>query len=377
MTKKLRKRRRKMMLLNNDNTNIPQVDVNVVKNIMTTLYLNAINKGVSLSTIPTTMLWGPPGVGKSSAVTQFCKELEIKSGKKVTLTDIRLLLFSPVDLRGVPVADVTHNFTQWLMPQIFDLSVTDDTVNIVFLDEISAAPQSVQAAAYQICLDHRIGEHKLPDNAIVIAAGNRTTDHSVAYKMPAALANRMLHFNVGISFDAWKMWAVNNGIDERILGYLSFDNSRLCEKPDNNSLAYPTPRSWEFVSTILKTTEMSVNEAHDYISSAVGIDTSLAFENWCNIFKKLPDTRDIFKGICKVKPNTHDALYAIISSMTTYVAEHKDVISVNELDNAFVYSQKFPTDFVMMFYDNLSYIDGISLKLLKCPSVKAWVNRRM
>ena len=148
------------MLLNNDNTNIPQVDVNVVKNIMTTLYLNAINKGVSLSTIPTTMLWGPPGVGKSSAVTQLCKELEIKSGKKVTLTDIRLLLFSPVDLRGVPVADVTHNFTQWLMPQIFDLSVTDDTVNIVFLDEISAAPQSVQAAAYQICLDHRIGEHK-------------------------------------------------------------------------------------------------------------------------------------------------------------------------------------------------------------------------
>ena len=365
-----------VMLLNNDNANIPQVDVNLAKNLMKTLYLNAISKGVSLNAIPTTMLWGPPGTGKSSAVAQLCEELQIMSGKKVTLTDIRLLLFSPVDLRGVPVADVTHTFTQWLMPKIFDLPVTDDTVNIVFLDEISAAPQSVQAAAYQICLDRRVGEHKLPENTIVIAAGNRTTDHSVAYKMPAALANRMIHFDVGISFDAWKKWAVNNGVDERILGYLSFDNSRLCEEPDNNSLAYPTPRSWEFVSTILKTTETSVSEAHDYISSAVGVDTSLAFESWCNIFKNLPNTKDIFKGVCKVKPNTHDALYAIISSMTTYVAEHKDVISANELDNAFMYAQNFPTDFVMMFYDNLTYIYGINLKLLKCPSVKTWINRR-
>lgn len=81
-------------------------------------------------------------------------------------------------------------------------------------------------------------------------------------------------------------------------------------------------------------------------------------------------------GVCKAKPNRHDALYTLISSMTTYVAEHKDVISVNELDNAFAYSESFPSDYVMMFYDNLTYIDGINLKMMKCPSVKAWINRR-
>lgn len=61
----------------------------------------------------------------------------------------------------------------------------DDTINILLLDEISAAPQSVQAAAYQITLDRTIGEHKLPENCIVIAAGNRVTDKSVAYNMHA------------------------------------------------------------------------------------------------------------------------------------------------------------------------------------------------
>ena len=50
------------------------------------------------------------------------------------------------------------------------MDAADNIVNILFLDEISAAPQSVQAAAYQITLDRVVGEHKLPDNCIVIAA---------------------------------------------------------------------------------------------------------------------------------------------------------------------------------------------------------------
>lgn len=80
------------------------------------------------------------------------------------------------------------------------MDASDDIVNILFLDEISAAPQSVQAAAYQITLDRVVGEHKLPENCIVIAAGNRTTDKSVAFKMPKALANRLMHIEVEGSF---------------------------------------------------------------------------------------------------------------------------------------------------------------------------------
>ena len=79
---------------------------------------------------------------------------------------------------------------------------SDDVFNILFLDEISAAPPSVQSAAYQIVLDHKVGEHKLPKNCVVICAGNRVTDHSVAYKMPKALANRVLHYEITSDFTA-------------------------------------------------------------------------------------------------------------------------------------------------------------------------------
>ena len=127
------------------------------------------------------MLWGPPGIGKSQGVREIADNIKAKTGKKVHITDVRLLLFNPVDLRGIPTANADKTLAVWLRPQIFQMDAGDDTINILLLDEISAAPQSVQAAAYQITLDRTIGEHKLPENCIVIAAGNRVTDKSVAY----------------------------------------------------------------------------------------------------------------------------------------------------------------------------------------------------
>ena len=80
---------------------------------------------------------------------------------------------------------------------------SENVLNLLFLDEISAAPPSVQAAAYQITLDRMVGEHRLPENCIVIAAGNRVTDKSVVYNMPKALANRLCHFEVAVDAAAW------------------------------------------------------------------------------------------------------------------------------------------------------------------------------
>ena len=189
-------------------TNIPSMAVGNMVDKMSDAYCRLIQNGLPLWTMPSVMLWGPPGVGKSQAVRQIAKEIEENTGKKVNVTDVRLLLFNPIDLRGIPTANEDKTLAVWLKPKIFQMDASNDVVNILFLDEISAAPQSVQAAAYQITLDRVVGEHKLPENCIVIAAGNRTTDKSVAFKMPKALANRLLHIEVEGSFDSWKKWAV-------------------------------------------------------------------------------------------------------------------------------------------------------------------------
>ena len=138
-----------------------------------------------------------------------------------------VLLFNPVDLRGIPTANADKTLAVWLRPQIFQIDAGDDTINILLLDEISAAPQSVQAAAYQITLDRTIGEHKLPENCIVIAAGNRVTDKSVAYNMPRALANRLLHIEVKGDADSWHDWAVSAGIHPYVISYLEYNPTAL------------------------------------------------------------------------------------------------------------------------------------------------------
>ncbi|MBR2056459.1 MAG: AAA family ATPase [Clostridia bacterium] len=166
--------------------NIPKMSVGSATEILATTYVSAIKNSVCPKHIPSVMMWGPPGVGKSQAVRQIAKIIERETNKDVSITDVRLLLFNPIDLRGIPTANADKTLAIWLKPQIFQMDENKDKINILFLDEISAAPQSVQAAAYQITLDRVVGEHKLPDNCIVIAAGNRVTDKSVSFKMPKA-----------------------------------------------------------------------------------------------------------------------------------------------------------------------------------------------
>ena len=129
-------------------TNIPSMNVGKMVEKLSSAYCAIIQNNYPIKTMPSVMLWGPPGVGKSQAVRQIAKEIGDRTGKRVNVTDVRLLLFNPIDLRGIPTANADKTLAVWLKPQIFQMDARDDIVNILFLDEISSAPQSVQAAAY-------------------------------------------------------------------------------------------------------------------------------------------------------------------------------------------------------------------------------------
>lgn len=356
--------------------NIVTVSVNTFIDIIGTLYVNAIREN-AISKLPSVFLWGPPGVGKSDAVKEIADRIADETGKKVVFTDIRLLLFSPVDLRGIPYADEEHQFTQWLKPKIFDLCDDLSVVNIIDLEELSAAPPAVQAAAYQLTLEKKLGEFKLPDNTLVIASGNRTTDHSVAYRMPHALANRMLHLDIVSEFESWRMWAVTHGINPLVLGYLSFDNSKLCaEGVDIDEVAFPTPRSWEQVSNILNLSkERSPSELHPLIAGLIGKTTAFEFEIWCRVLRNMPSVDDIFAGRRTEYPQSYDVLYALISSMTTYIMERRESISNRALENGCSYALKFPPDFANKFFMNLLCDKDMKLKLMKITEFQKWMKK--
>jgi hypothetical protein len=185
-------------------------------------------------------IWGACGVGKSQIVAQVATSLNYE------FLDILAVQLDPVDLRGLP--RITADQAEWVPPKFFP----NDGEGILFLDELTSAPQMPQAGCYQLVLDRKLGEYTVPDGWVVIAAGNRASERGVHFSMPRPLRNRFVHLNLEPDFEDWTKWAVKAGIRPEILAFLRF-KSALLHDPDATAdqNAWPTPRSWEMASQVL------------------------------------------------------------------------------------------------------------------------------
>ena len=148
-------------------------------------------------------LWGPPGIGKSDIVKQMGEELDAH------VIDIRLSLWEPTDIKGIPYFDSDSGKMAWAPPiELPDAEMGKKHKQIIlFMDEMNSAAPAVQAAAYQLVLNRRVGTYKLPDNVLIVAAGNRESDKGVTYRMPAPLANRFIHLEMRVDHASWEIWA--------------------------------------------------------------------------------------------------------------------------------------------------------------------------
>lgn len=357
-------------------TNVPTMSIGKASKTLANAYISIINKGLPINTMPSVMLWGQPGVGKSQGIRQIASLIEKETSKKVNITDVRLLLFNPVDLRGIPTSNADKTLAIWLRPKIFDMDASDDVINILFLDEISSAPASVQAAAYQITLDRTVGEHKLPDNCIVIAAGNRVTDKSVSYKMPKALANRLLHIDIESNLESWRKWAISKGVNEKVIGFLSFSRSKLNTfNSSEDDLAFATPRSWELVSNILNGFERDEESLIDLISGLVGTGTAMEFKMWLSTYDRLPRIEDIFEGKEVAMPTSNDVLYALSTSMVAYTREHQK--DMEAITNSIKFANSMPAEYSVLTLKDYLYIsDELKINLLKNREYAKWLNQK-
>ena len=150
--------------MNNIKTsNIPQMSVGTIVSKLSEAYSDIINKGIPINVFPSVMLWGPPGVGKSQAIKQIAREISDSTGKKTVVTDVRLLLFNPIDLRGIPTANEDKTLAIWLKPQIFNMNPSDNVVNILFLDEINCVSETLAPMMLQFLQCKTFGNQALPE----------------------------------------------------------------------------------------------------------------------------------------------------------------------------------------------------------------------
>ncbi len=254
------------------------------------------------------MLWGPPGVGKSQMVAQ------VAARHGVPVIDIRLSQMEPSDLRGIPFRTDIH--VEWAIPAILPDAERHGVEGILFLDEITSAPPSVSAAAYQLILDRRLGEYKVPEGWAIFAAGNRQGDRGVTYSMPAPLANRFSHFEVEAHLDDWVAWAYAQGIDDRLIAFLRFRPELLFDfDPAHNPVAFPSPRSWEFahraLAKFIDIPDLLVGSLQACVGPAAGIELAAFVEN----LDRLPDIDAIIRGEEVPVPRDVDLQYAVASAL--------------------------------------------------------------
>jgi hypothetical protein len=267
-------------------------------------------------------LWGPPGIGKSDIVAQITD-----SFTNSHLIDIRLSLWEPTDIKGIPYFDSNSSTMVWGAPSELpnaELAAKYDHI-VLFLDEMNSAAPAVQAAAYQLILNRRVGTYKLPDNVMIVAAGNREADKGVTYRMPAPLANRFIHLEMAVSFSDWFDWAVTNNIHKDVVGYLTFAKKDLYDfDPKSPSRSFATPRSWSFVSELIED-ELDENTTTDLVSGAVGEGLAVKFMAHRKVAASMPDPTDILAGKVKeMKAKEISAMYSLTVSLCYELKEACD-----------------------------------------------------
>ena len=302
-----------------------------------------------------TFLWGAPGIGKSSIIKQIAKS------KGVEFIDLRLALMDPTDLKGIPFYDKESHSALWAPPAF----LPKDGEGILFLDELNAAPPSVQASAYQLILDRSVGEYKLPDGWAIVAAGNREGDRGVTYRMPSPLANRFVHFEMEVDVRDWCLWAYQKNIDEKIIAYISYKNEHLFTfDTKNDEKSFATPRSWEYINSILKS-DIEEELLLDTFSGAIGREVAVGFLGFCKVINRLPDIKIILDTGNGEYSDAVDVLYALSVGLISGVLKDEKT-----LDNVLKYTLKLKGEFAVMIVQELQR-NGLNMQ--DSEFFKEWV----
>ncbi len=289
-------------------------------------------------------LWGPPGVGKSQVVAQTAAQLGLP------LTDIRAILLDPVDLRGLPRISEGGR-SEWCVPSF----LPTEGEGLLFLDELNAAPPQVQASCYQLVLDRRLGEYELPAGWSVVAAGNRETDRAVTHRMPSALANRFVHIEFTVDLDSWLLWAEQAEIAEEVVSFLRFRPALLHDfEPDRSYKAFPSPRSWEFASKIIKTAKDKKYQKKggdngkggavlkELLAGTVGPGAAGELEGFLDIWQQLPEAEAILADPDGAAVADDPAvLYAVCEMVGRAADEQRG-------DNLLRFASRLPTEFSVL-----------------------------
>ncbi len=306
-------------------------------------------------------LTGIHGVGKSTAVREYCEDEDIG------FIDLRLGQMEVGDLLGLPeiTTDHTgHKITVFARPKWFPT----EGRGILFLDEINRAKRDVIQAVFQLVLDRRLHDYVLPDGWHVVSAMNpNTSDYTTLDLSDKAFIDRFCHIKITSSYNDFINYGTEKKFNKSILNFINAHPGMLRGKTEDFSLDYVTPsdRSWEQVerlTSLYDKKEVPEDIYNELVVGIVGLEASTAFLQWKKNAEKPVDGMMVLKSYPQVRqqileqlsPDNYraDLINITKQGVIDIIMERKDKenLSQQEYDNLVAFGNDLTND---LFVDQI------------------------
>jgi len=320
-----------------------------------------------------TMLHGHPGIGKSDIVHKVCEQF------KLYPIDFRAAQMDPTDVNGFGTIVKKYGEDKAVEEYIakyvpFDVFPLEDTPIpegyegfCLFLDEINSAPKAVEAALYKVILDRMMGQKKLHPRTAIICAGNLVTSGAIVNRQGTAMQSRLIHLELAVDPIAWVKWAGEHDLDFRVISYISAMPKMLHEfDPKHQDKAFACPRTWEFVSKILKVAgKRPLTEIMTNLAGTIGEGMARQFVVFSETLAELATIEEILANPKTAKLSDKPSLRHAASHL---VAAHLNADNVKKL---MVYIKRMPVEFQTL---TLQGAIGRNRELIYDDEIIEWVN---
>jgi len=277
---------------------------------------------------------GQPGVGKSEIITASAKA----SGFESVIT-MNLVNRDPTDLSGLPFLLTLEDGTkvvEWVKQRAF---LTKEPI-CLFLDELFQAPTATQNVAAPIILEKRVDDIHLHPDSWVVFASNRTEDKAGTNRVPSHIPNRCtIYYGPDTNIDDWSEWALDNGIDIKVIQYLRMKPGNLSDF-DPNRIVNATPRQWAWVGRNVAAMPEAI--MYETVAGRVGEGSAAELRAFIKIADQLPPLEQILLDPKRAPvPEEPSALY-LVTGMLAQAATRTN------FDSVATYAGRVPPEFQAM-----------------------------
>ncbi len=203
-------------------------------------------------------LLGAPGIGKTAIMAQIAQELGIG------LVSYSMTHHTRQSALGLPLI-VHHNYegteydaSEYTMSEIvasvYDyMEQTGVARGVLFLDEINCVSETLYPSMLQFLQFKTFGRHKVPDNWVVVCAGNPPEYNKSVHEFDIVTLDRLRKVVVEPSYEAWRTYAIDRDIHPAVLSFLDLKKENFYSVISTPAgKRFVTARGWEDLSEIIK-----------------------------------------------------------------------------------------------------------------------------